>query len=117
MTALQLNQPDALPLYKQYYTVLNVGPSNILGARLRITFPLRTFDGYVINQLRGEPVVNEGPASCNRLTIDISKATEIVIECDIQKMFPTNRTVVYLQVQLFPEALLKVIELLFCQIK
>ena len=92
--------------YKQYYEVRNVGPSDVLSAVLRITFPIKTIDGYVINELMGQPYVNEGPAVC--------KTTEgestIDIECSITRMIPKERTVVYLEAQLSSEALTKVIK-------
>ena len=69
ITALQLNETKALPEYTQFFEVRNEGPSDIIGAKFRIVSPTHTPEGYAINELKAQPRIQEGVATCDPISL------------------------------------------------
>lgn len=110
ITALQLNEINALPEYTQFFEVRNEGPSDIIGAKFRIVFPTHTPEGHAINKLKAQPKIQEGTATCDPISLTEKPNKEpIFINCVTNRMTRGHRIVIALMAQLSSEALLNVL--------
>jgi hypothetical protein len=109
-TALQLGEIKALPEYTQFCEVRNEGPSDIIGAKFRIVFPTHTPEGYAINELKAQPTIQTGAATCDIVPLaEKPNKKPIDINCVVNRMTGGQRVVIKLIAQLASEAFLEVI--------
>lgn len=88
----------------------NIGPSDILAARLQIIAPTRTPEGYAITELTAQPIVTEGfQTTCDPVDL---KSQITVINCESGRLKRNERVVIRLLSRILTEALIKVISLL-----
>ena len=84
----------------------NIGPSDVLTARLQIVSPTRTPEGYAITELTTQPVVTEGfETTCDPVDL---KSQITVINCESGRLKKNERVVIRLLFRTLTEALIKV---------
>lgn len=107
MSALYEKGQSALSNFTQFFEIQNLGPSDVLESRFRISLQAKTKQGQAIIKLTSKPHVTEGVAVCQQ-SPDADSLMYIVINCTAKRLIQSEHIKLQIAAQLDAEGVAKV---------